>query len=117
MHFSPEVVSEHTDGTSVFIEKVEFAFNVVVVVDHVGHRVLSEVDRGFRVSVVDSVQFFSLDVFVQVVSNNVDLVESSPESFGGGNIVHISDTENIGVFLMLKSFMIDIEHVVGFGSS
>lgn len=112
MHFSPEKISQDTDGSSIFIEKIEFSFSLTVKVNHVGHFILTKENGRFWITIINSIKRFSFDESVKIVSNNMDLMESSPESFGGWKIANISNTENIGVFSMLESFVINIQHVI-----
>jgi len=115
LHFTPVKVSNNRDGTSVFVEKVKFTFFLVVEVDHVGEGILAKVDRGLGVTGIESIEVLSFDVVVEVVSDDVDLVESSPEGFGGGHVVDISDTENVGVFLVLEGFVVNVQHEIRLG--
>lgn len=40
------------------------------------------------------------------------LMETRPEIFGSGEVADITQSEDIFVFLMLKSFMVNIEEIV-----
>lgn len=50
-----------------------------------------------------------------VVSDNVELLETSEETLGGGDIVDITETEDVGVLHMSQGFSVDGEHEVGIG--
>lgn len=114
IEFSPEVVSEESEEISSFVKQVEGSFPLVIIVDSIGHLILSKENRRFTVTGVQGSEIFALNVVLEIVSDDMNLMESSPESFGGGQVAAITDTENILVSSVLKSFVVNIQHVVGF---
>jgi len=114
IEFSPEVISKECEENSSFVKQVKGSFLLVIVVNGIGHLILSKENWRFTVTGVQGSEIFTLNVILEIVSDNMNLMESSPESFGGGQVTAITNSENILVSSVLKSFMVDIQHVVRF---
>lgn len=82
--------------------------------DHVGKDSLPQKERNFVVPVVERVQVLSSDGSFQVVSHDGDLVEPSEEIFGGRQVVHVPDSENVAIFIVLQGVLVYVEEEVTF---
>jgi hypothetical protein len=76
------------------------SLDAIIVMGHIGKIGLSQDDRYLGESVIESVQSLTLERSLQIVSDDVNLVETGPESFGRGNIADVTETEDILVFAM-----------------
>lgn len=71
--------------------------------------ILIKVKWGFCVSVVLSVQRKTVQFSFDVVSEDVNLGDSTVESLGGWDVGDVSQTENVVIFCMLESSWVDIQ--------
>lgn len=116
LELAEQEVLDDGDGSSVLVEEVGESGLTVIVVDDVGHLIVSEIEVGLGVTIILSIQALSLEVSGNVVSHNRELGESSPEGLGGGDVVDVSQTEDVLVLSVSESSGIDIEHPVGLSS-
>lgn len=109
IEFSPEVVSHDGKEISAFVEQIHHSFLLIIIVNHISHLVLSKENRGFTITGVKRSEIFSFDVIEKIVSYNMNLVESSPESFGGRQVSTISESKYIFISSVLEGFSVNIQ--------
>jgi len=66
-------------------------------------------DVSFTETIVFSVRGQAIELSLDVVPDNMELVETTPESLGSWQVSNITESENIRVFFMLKSVGVDIK--------
>lgn len=110
VELGPEVIPQHGDDAAVGVEQVGLGSPLVVLVDQIGQGVLGKVDNVLGVSIVVRIQRLAMEGSYHVVSDNVDLVEASPEALGGWEVGNISKSENVLVSSVLKGSLVDIQH-------
>lgn len=113
LNLGPDVVSNHADESDVGTHQVHWVITFVIVGD-VGETVLGQEQWGLGVSGVSAVQWLPLQALLQVVSDDVHLMEPTPESLGGGDVVDISDTEDVAVLLVSEGVWVDVQEEVAF---
>jgi len=67
---------------------------------HISKIGLSQDDGYLGESIIESVQSLTLKGSLEIVSDDVNLVETGPESLSGGKIADVTETEDILVFTM-----------------
>ena len=83
--------------------------DAVVQVADPGDLVLVDVKWGFCVTVVLSVQWQSVELLLDVVSQNVKLRNSAVEGLGGWHVSDVTQTENVVVLNVLKGSWVDVQ--------
>lgn len=71
--------------------------------------ILVDVKWSLSVSVILGIEWKAIEFFLDIVSQNIELGNSTVESFCGWNISNISQTENVVILNMLKGSWIDIQ--------
>jgi len=74
-----------------------------------GNLTLSKIEWDLGVPVILRVESLSVEVSLEIVSHDVDLLPASEEGLGGGNISNVSETKDIGVFLVSKGLGVNLE--------
>ena len=69
--------------------------------------------RNLRESIILGIECLVLDVLNDVVSDNGKLVPASPESLSGWKISAVTESEDIGIFLVLEGLVINVQESVG----
>lgn len=82
--------------------------NPTVSMSNVCDAIGSGEDRNLGEAIVVSIQSLSLQRSNNIVSDNSNLVPSSPESFSGRQIANITKTEDILVDSMLQGLMVNV---------
>jgi len=82
---------------------------LVVVMFNEGKVALTNLKRNFSSSVELSIQTLSVQTSVKVVSNDVKLVETVPETLGGWDVVYFTETEDVLVFSMSQSGTVNFQ--------
>lgn len=78
------------------------------------HLLLSQDQGSLGITIIETIEALTLESSDDVVSDNVDLMETTKEGLGCGDVIDITQTEDVGVFIMSQGFSVDGEHVVGF---
>jgi len=77
-----------------------------------GQVALADLEGNLGSSVELGVQALSVQRSVEIVSNNVELIETVPEALGGGDVVNFTETKDVLVFSMSQSGTVDVQQAV-----
>jgi len=79
----------------------------------ISNRFVTSEQGNLRESIILGIECLVLDVLNHVVSDNCKLIPTSPESLGSRKISAITESEDIGVFLMLEGLVVNVQESVG----
>ena len=109
----PQAISDFRDDATVSVEEVEGTGLLVIVMFNEGQVALADLKRNLGSTVESSVQALSVQTSVEIVSDNVELIETVPETLGGGDVVDLTETKDVLVFSMSQSGTVDVQQAVG----
>lgn len=117
LSLNPEGVSKLGDETSVLVEQVQSAWLLVIIMFNEGQSALAELEWNLGSSIEQGVQGLSVQTSLEVVSDDVELIETIPKTFCSWDVVDLTETENVLVSSMSQSGTINVEEIAGFWSS
>jgi len=106
---SPVDVSKSGNNSTVSIKEVPCTWLLVIVMLNESQSVLAQLKRDLGSSVERSVQVLAFQASVEVVSNNVELVETVPETLCGWDVVDLAQTEDVVVLVVSQSCAINVQ--------
>jgi hypothetical protein len=108
----PQAISDLRDDATVSVEEIEGSRLLVIVMFNESQVSLAELEGNLGSTVELSVQALSVQTSLEIVSNNVELIESVPETLGGGDVVNLTETKDVLVFSMSQSGTVDVQQAV-----
>jgi len=108
----PQAISDFRDDATVSVEEVEGTGLLVIVMFDEGQVALADLEGNLGSTVELGVQALSVQRSVEVVSNNVELIETVPETLGGGDVVDLTETKDVLVFSMSQSGTVNVQQTV-----
>jgi len=105
----PQAISDFRDDASVSVEEVEGTRLLVIVMFDESQVGLTDLEGNLGSTVELGVQTLSVQRSLEVVSNNVELVETVPEALGGGDFVDLTETKDVLVFSMSQSGTVNFQ--------
>lgn len=106
---NPQAISDLRDDATVSVEEVERTGLLVIVMFNESQVALADLEGNLGSTVELSVQALSVQRSVEIVSNNVELVETVPEALGGGDFVDLTETKDVLVFSMSQSGAVNFQ--------
>lgn len=112
---NPQAISDFRDDTTVSVEEVERARLLVIVMFNESQVALAELKGNLGSTVELSVQALAVQTSLEIVSNNVELIETVPETLGGGDIVDLTETKDVLILSMSQSGTVNVQQAIGSG--
>lgn len=106
---NPQAISDLRDDATVSVEEVERTGLLVIVMFNESQVALADLEGNLGSTVELSVQALSVQRSVEIVSNNVELIETVPEALGGGDFVDLTETKDVLVFSMSQSGAVNFQ--------